>query len=35
MTEIIGLTQLAKQGRMSVFEHFTTEEDINNWLNTK
>lgn len=28
MTEIIGLTQLAKQGRMSVFEHFVTEEDI-------
>ena len=32
MTEIIGFTELAKQGRMSVFEHFTTEEDINNLL---
>ena len=32
MTEIIGLTQLAKQGRMSVFEHFVTKEDLNKLL---
>ena len=32
MTEIIGLTQLAKQGRVSVFEHFVTEQDITKLL---